>query len=107
MHGGSAATWAASPGFVADPSLSSKWAGNPAFSFLNGFAVCLLLQRADEAEARVSDLEVKAASLQSTLDAERGTVMTTLRECHERDSHTNQRTEQLEAEVLRLAERLK
>ncbi|GIL72118.1 hypothetical protein Vretimale_492 [Volvox reticuliferus] len=64
-------------------------------------------KRAIEAEARITELELKAHVLQSTLDGERGTVMTALKECHERDVTVKQRAEQLEAEVQRLTERLK
>ncbi|EFJ52451.1 hypothetical protein VOLCADRAFT_115928, partial [Volvox carteri f. nagariensis] len=64
-------------------------------------------KRATEAEARITELEVRAHSLQSTLDGERGTVMTALKECHERDVSVKRRAEQLEAEVQRLTERLK
>ena len=64
-------------------------------------------QRASEAEARVSELDYKSHSLQSALDGVRGTLMTALRECHERDVNVKQRAEQLEEEVLRLTERLK
>ncbi|GLC34566.1 hypothetical protein PLESTB_001247700 [Pleodorina starrii] len=64
-------------------------------------------KRATEAEARITELEIKTHSLQSTLDGERGTVMTALKECHERDVSIKQRAEQLEAEVTRLTERLK
>ncbi|KXZ44324.1 hypothetical protein GPECTOR_69g417 [Gonium pectorale] len=64
-------------------------------------------RRATEAEARVTELELRNHALQSTLDSERGTVMTALRECHERDVSVKERAEQLEAEVLRLTERLK
>ncbi|GLI64110.1 hypothetical protein VaNZ11_007285 [Volvox africanus] len=64
-------------------------------------------KRATEAETRITELELKAHALQSTLDGERGTVMTALKECHERDVTVKQRAEQLEAEVQRLTERLK
>ncbi|GFR40226.1 hypothetical protein Agub_g794 [Astrephomene gubernaculifera] len=64
-------------------------------------------RRATESEARVTELEQRTQQLQSTLDGERGTVMTALRECHERDVSGKHRNEQLEAEVLRLTERLK
>ncbi|KAG2428600.1 hypothetical protein HYH02_014302 [Chlamydomonas schloesseri] len=66
-----------------------------------------LRKRAHEAEARVTELEHRNAALQHTLDGERGTVMTALRECHERDATGKERTDQLEEEVLRLTERLK
>lgn len=69
--------------------------------------MCLCPQRAEEAESRVVELESRNHALQSTLDGERGTVMTALRECHERDTAVRQRAEQLETEVLRLTERLK
>ena len=64
-------------------------------------------QRAHEAETRITELEHRNHSLQHTLDGERGTVMTALRECHERDATGKERTDQLEEEVLRLTERLK
>eukprot|EP00198_Chlamydomonas_reinhardtii_P012642 XP_001701979.1 predicted protein [Chlamydomonas reinhardtii] len=66
-----------------------------------------LRKRAHEAETRITELEHRNHSLQHTLDGERGTVMTALRECHERDATGKERTDQLEEEVLRLTERLK
>lgn len=45
--------------------------------------------------------------MQGIIDSERGTVIATLKECQARDSAVTEKEVQLEAEVLRLTERLK
>lgn len=66
-----------------------------------------LTQCADSAEGRVTELDGSCRSLQLTLDTERGTMLATLRTYQDRDTEMRGRVEQLEAEVLRMAERLK